>query len=87
MHAGCDTVLVCSGHEIASRVREALIHRAEKDARFPGVLRGAAARSLAARRRFRARAPEAGRDIEAALAELDPAKIERRLAAESARSC
>lgn len=52
VEAGCDVVLVCSRPEACMQAHEALVRRAERDARFAARLREAAARSLALRRRF-----------------------------------
>jgi beta-N-acetylhexosaminidase len=83
LEAGCDAVLICSRPELALQAHEALVRRAESRADFAEMLRLAASRSLAARRRYPSAVASAGRPLEAELLEQDPIGIERRIAARS----
>jgi beta-N-acetylhexosaminidase len=51
--AGCDALLICSDEELQGRAHEALVHRAEQDARFRARCVEAAQRGLRVRRAVR----------------------------------
>jgi beta-N-acetylhexosaminidase len=77
--AGCDVLLVCDEPELSLQVHAALVARAEQDAAFVDRLRDAAARSLAARRRFPPRALS-GAALAATLSSPQTRALEDRLA-------
>jgi beta-N-acetylhexosaminidase len=64
IEAGCDALLLCEGPEQAWVAFEALVHRAERNAEFAGLLAQAAARSLASRRKLAAPLGEADGAVE-----------------------
>lgn len=51
IEAGCDVLLVCHDEDVQDRAHEALVRKAERDARFRERCAEAASRSLQARRR------------------------------------
>jgi beta-N-acetylhexosaminidase len=77
--AGCDVLLVCEEPELSLEVHSALVARGERDPAFVDRLRDAAARSLAARRRYPPRA-RAGAELAAALAAPETRALQDRLA-------